>query len=128
MSDPLVLAAKVALINRVNEVYNDDVAYKFLLVAGTDTKLNLITAAETTGAERPVRRQRLLHAPTRLLRLRRRHARAATTSCSASSSGADNFDIGHIGLGVNGGGIAGLGVVGGDEQGRRLHRPPAADR
>ena len=27
--------------------------------------------------------------------------------------GADNFDIGHIGLGVNGGGIAGLGVVGG---------------
>ena len=31
--------------------------------------------------------------------------------------GADTFDIGHIGLGVNGGGIAGLGVVGSDEQG-----------
>ncbi len=52
-SDPLVLAAKVALINRVNEVYNDDVAYKFLLVAGTDTKLNLLTAAEMTGTNGP---------------------------------------------------------------------------
>ena len=31
--------------------------------------------------------------------------------------GASNYDVGHIGLGVNGGGIAGLGVVGGDEQG-----------
>jgi hypothetical protein len=28
--------------------------------------------------------------------------------------GAANFDIGHIGLGINGGGIAGLGVVGGN--------------
>ena len=27
--------------------------------------------------------------------------------------GADNYDIGHIGLGINGGGVAGLGVVGG---------------
>ena len=36
-SDPLVLAAKTTLINRVNEVYNDDVAYKFILIAGTDT-------------------------------------------------------------------------------------------
>ena len=52
-SDPLVLAAKVSLINRVNQVYNDDVAYKFLLIAGTDTKLNLLTAAEMTGTDGP---------------------------------------------------------------------------
>src|SRR5207237_9042511 len=32
--------------------------------------------------------------------------------------GASNFDIGHIGLGVNGGGIAGLGVVGGASKSR----------
>ena len=56
-----VLAAKTSLINRVNEVYNDDLAIKFMLVAGTDTQLNLDTEAEATGAGRAVRRQRLLH-------------------------------------------------------------------
>ena len=30
--------------------------------------------------------------------------------------GASNYDIGHIGLGANGGGVAGLGVVGGDSK------------
>ena len=84
-SDPLVLAAKVSLINRVNQVYNDDVAYKFLLVAGTDTKLNLLTAAEMTGTERPVWRQRVLHGrPGGRLRPAARWT--ATTSRSASWS------------------------------------------
>ena len=69
LSDPVVLNAKVALINRVNEPYNDDVAYKFLLVAGTD-KLNLLTTAEMSGTERPVWRQRLLRRGHRQLRLR----------------------------------------------------------
>ena len=52
-SDPLVLAAKTTLINRVNEAYNDDVAYKFTLIAGTDSKLNLLTTAEMSGANGP---------------------------------------------------------------------------
>ena len=59
-TDVLVLAAKTTLINRVNEVYNDDLAIKFVLVAGTDTKLNLNTG-RGDGAERALRRQRLLH-------------------------------------------------------------------
>ena len=80
-SDPLVLAAKVSLINRVNQVYNDDVAYKFLLVAGTDTKLNLLTAAEMTGTERPLWRQRLLHG-----RPRRQAAPAARSTATYSRS------------------------------------------
>ena len=101
-SDPLVLAAKAVLINRVNEVYNDDVAYKFVLITGTD-KLNLLDAAEMSGTNGPC------------------GVRACFPDATGSYGcgnvlddnvlalgqlvGADNFDIGHIGLGVNGGGI-----------------------
>lgn len=113
-ADPLVLAAKVALINRVNQVYNDDVAYRFELVAGTDTRLNLLNAAEMTGTNGPC------------------GASACYTPDQASGCdgptldrnafvlgqlvGADTFDIGHIGFGLNGGGLAGLGVVGGADK------------
>ena len=115
-SDPLVLAAKVSLINRVNEVYNDDVAYKFLLVAGTDTKLNLLTAAEMTGTNGPCGASACFTA-------------AQAAGCTGGTLtrnifalgqlvGADTFDIGHIGFGLNGGGVAGLGVVGGASKAR----------
>ena len=125
-SDPLVLAAKVSLINRVNEPYNDDVAYKFLFVTGTDTKLNLLTAAEMIGTDGPCganacftrgqagrlhrqhpdpqhlragpagRRGHLRHRPHRLRPQRRRRRRPRRR--------------------------------GRREQGPRLHRSPAADR
>ena len=109
-----VLAAKVTLMNRVNQIYNDDLAIRLVLVDGTD-KLNLDTAAKATGAERAVRRE----PPA---------SRADRASAAAAAAplldrnrfvlgqlvGADSYDIGHIGLGVNGGGVAGLGVVGGD--------------
>jgi hypothetical protein len=114
VSDPLVLAAKTTLINRVNEAYNDDVAYKFLLIAGTD-KLNLLNAAEATGTNGPCGTNACFSA-------------GQLASCGGSTLtrnnfvlgqlvGADSYDIGHIGLGVNGGGIAGLGVVGGASKG-----------
>ena len=115
-SDPLVLAAKTTLINRVNEVYNDDVAYKFVLVAGTDTKLNLLTAAETTGTNGPCgasacftagqlplrrqhpdpqrlrprpagRRRQLRHRPHRPRRQRRRHRRLGVVGGASKASG-----------------------------------------
>ena len=47
-----VLAEKVTLVNRVNEVYNDDLAIRLVLINDTD-KLNLDTAAKATGANGP---------------------------------------------------------------------------
>ena len=47
-----VLAEKVTLINRVNEVYNDDLAVRLVLINDTD-KLNLDTAAKATEPNGP---------------------------------------------------------------------------
>ena len=47
-----VLAEKVTLINRVNQIYNDDLATELRLVNATD-KLNLDTDAKATGADGP---------------------------------------------------------------------------
>ena len=49
-------------------------------------------------------------------RLRRRHRSTRNNFALGQLVGADNFDIGHIGLGLNGGGVAGLGVVGGADK------------
>ena len=50
-----VLSEKVTLMNRVNQIYNDDLAVDLRLVNATDD-LNLDTEAKATGAERSVRR------------------------------------------------------------------------
>ena len=47
-----VLAEKVTLINRVNQIYNDDLATELRLVNETD-KLNFDTDAEATGPDGP---------------------------------------------------------------------------
>jgi hypothetical protein len=81
-----------------------------ILVNGSD-KLNLNTAAKMTGANGPCGTAACYTA-------------AQVSSCVGGTLtrtryviglliGADNFDIGHIGVGVNGGGVASLGVVGG---------------
>jgi hypothetical protein len=111
-----VSAEKATLINRVNQVYMDDLAIQFLLVADND-QLNLDTAALATTAGGPC------------------GANACYTTDQLEGGctgdllnrnvfvigqiiGADNYDIGHIGLGINGGGVAGLGVVGGSGKAR----------
>lgn len=104
-----VLAEKVTLINRVNQIYNDDLGIRLVLANGTD-KLNLDTTAKAVGVDGPCGANACF-TPANL------------ASCSGGTLtrnewvlgqlvGADTYDIGHIGLGVNGGGIAGLGVVG----------------
>ena len=106
-----VFAEKATLMDRVNQVYNDDLAIEFVLITGTDTKLNLDTVAKMTSPNGPCGQNACFTADP-----------GATTAAATPSTrnvfvlgqiiGADNFDIGHIGLGINGGGIAGLGVVG----------------
>ncbi len=105
-----VTAAKVTLINRVTQVYEDETSIRLVLINQTDA-LNLNTAAQMTGANGPCGGAACFTA-------------AQATGCSSSTlsrnrvvagllAGASNFDVGHIALGLNGGGIAGLGVVGG---------------
>jgi hypothetical protein len=108
-----VTAAKVTLMNRVAQVYADETAIRLMLINDTD-KTNLNTAAQATEPNGPCGTQACYTA-------------SQLTSCSSSTLarnrivlgqiiGASNYDVGHIGLGVNGGGIASLGVVGGNNK------------
>ncbi|MDW5323551.1 M12 family metallo-peptidase [Plantactinospora sp. KLBMP9567] len=110
-----VTAAKVTLVNRVTQIYSDETAIRLVLVDETE-KTNLNTPAEATGANGPCGA-----APC--------YTAAQISSCGSGTLsrnnivlgqlvGASNYDVGHIGLGVNGGGIAGLGVVGGANKAR----------
>jgi Metallo-peptidase family M12B Reprolysin-like len=122
-TDVLVLAAKTALINRVNEVYNDDLAIHFTL--DSSPKLNLDTAAEATVANGPCGASACFTAGQ--LASCGGSTLTRTTFVLGQLLGADTFDIGHIGLGVNGGGIAGLGVVGGTRKAEGCTGLPTPD-
>jgi hypothetical protein len=103
-----VLSAKTALIARVNEVYNDDLAIHFILDGSP--QLNLDTVAEFSQTNGPC------------------GARACYPGAVGSYSclntldhykfvlgqliGADTYDIGHAVLGIGSGGVAFPGVVG----------------
>jgi len=104
-----VTAAKVALINRVTQIYEDETSIRLVLIGANDN-LNLNTAAQFSGANGPCGGTACY--PT------------ATVSCTSAVLtrtrtvigllvGASSFDVGHIGVGAGGGGIASLGVVGG---------------
>ncbi len=108
-----VTAAKVALMNRVNQIYEDETAIRLILVADTD-KTNLNTAAEMTGANGPCGTAACYTA-------------AQASGCTSGTLtrnrivlgqiiGAGNYDVGHIGFGLSGGGVASLGVVGGNSK------------
>ena len=105
-----VTAAKVTLVNRITHVYEDETAIRLTLVNDND-KLNLDTAAQMTGVNGPCGATAC-------------YTVSQASSCSGGTLtrnrqvvglliGASNFDIGHIGFGLNGGGVASLGVVGG---------------
>jgi hypothetical protein len=124
-----VLAEKVTLINRVNQIYNDDLATELRLVDGTE-QLNLDTDAKATVANGPCgvspcfepyddngtpdvpaddtpSELDFCDVPTL----------GKNRTVLGQLIGASSYDVGHIALGVNGGGIAYLGVVGGDYKG-----------
>ena len=115
-----VTEAKVTLINRVNQVYNDDLGIELRLVDQTD-ELNFDTAAKATGPNGPCGAHPCFDAPTP-------EADGQLNSCDVPSLGrnrtvlgqivgAANYDVGHLALGVNGGGIAYLGVAGAEYKG-----------
>jgi hypothetical protein len=104
-----VTAAKVTLMNRVTQVYEDETSIRIILIDATDA-LNLNTAAQMTGANGACGGAACFTA-------------TQATGCSGGTltrnrvvtgllAGAGNFDIGHIAFGLNGGGVASLGVVG----------------
>ena len=106
-----VTAAKVALMNRVNQVYEDETSIRLVLINDTD-KTNLNTDADAIGANGPCGSAPCFTA-------------AQLAGCGGGTLGrnrivlgqivgASNYDIGHLGLGKNGGGVANLGVVGGN--------------
>ena len=107
-----VTAAKVTLINRVTPIYEDETSIRRMLI-GNNNLLNLDTAAQFSGVSGPCGGTACYA--------------AASVSCSGATPtrtrtvigllvGASNFDIGHIGVGAGGAGIASLGVVGGNSK------------
>lgn len=112
-----VLAEKVTLINRVNEIYNDDLGVELRLVNETD-RLNLDTDAEATGANGPCGSAPCFEPPTPTSDGELEYCGVATLGKNRTVLGqligASNYDVGHIALGVNGGGVAYRGLVGGD--------------
>lgn len=121
-----VLAEKVTLINRVNQIYNDDLAITLRLVNGTD-ELNLDTTAEALGPDGPCGAHPCFDAVANpsdppadqysQLDFCDLGTLGRNRTVLGQLIGASNYDVGHIGLGVNGGGIAFLGVVGWDYKG-----------
>src|SRR3954454_5032916 len=97
-------------MNRVDQIYEDETAIRMVLVNDND-KVNLHTAAMATNANGPCGAAACFTA-------------AQLSTCGGGTLtrnrivvgqliGAANYDVGHIMLGVNGGGVASLGVIGG---------------
>ena len=108
-----VTPAKVTLMNRVDQIYEDETAIRMVLINNLD-KVNLDTDALATGANGPCGSAACF-------------TTAQLSTCGSGTLsrnrivlgqiiGASNYDIGHIGLGKNGGGVASLGVVGGNNK------------
>jgi trimeric autotransporter adhesin len=107
-----VTAAKVALVNRVTHVYESETSIRLMLIDNNDV-LNLNTDAQMTGLNGPCGGAACF-TPTQ------------ATSCASALSrirqvigllvGASNYDVGHMALGLNAGGMASLAVVGGNNK------------
>jgi hypothetical protein len=108
-----VTAAKVTLINRVDQFYEDETAIRLVLINDTD-KTNLNTDAQATGANGPCGAAACY--TTQQLSTCGSGTLSRNRIVLGQIIGASNYDIGHIGLGKSGGGIASLAVVGGNNK------------
>ena len=118
-----VTSEKVTLMNRVNQIYNDDLAINIELTS--DVQFN--TWDETTEPSGPCGLNPCwVNDPDTTDN--GGYVQGQIAYCDVGTLernqivlgqlvGASNYDIGHLMLGVNGGGIAGLGVVGSIEKG-----------
>ena len=108
-----VTAAKVTLMNRVNQIYETESGVRMILIGDND-KLNLNTAADMTLPNGPCGAAAC-------------YTTGQATSCAGATLtrnrivigqiiGAGNYDVGHIALGNPGGGVANLGVIGGNSK------------
>jgi hypothetical protein len=102
-----VTAGKVALINRVSQVYHDDLSITLQLIANNDL-LNLNDWGAATAPNGPCGSAACF-------------TQSQVTGCSSTTRarfvigqivGASGYDIGHLALGEPGGGVANLGVIG----------------
>jgi hypothetical protein len=102
-----VTAAKVTLMNRVSQIYEEDMAIRMVLINNTDL-LNLDTWAQAIGPNGPCGAAACF-------------TQSQVTGCASTTRaryvigqiiGASNYDIGHLALGQPGGGVSNLGVVG----------------
>src|SRR6185295_212438 len=102
-----VTAAKVTLMNRVDQLYEEDLSIRLVLVGNNDL-LNLDTWDLATGPNGPCGAAGCF-------------TQAQVTGCTSTTRarfvicqviGASNYDIGHLALGQPGGGVANLGVIG----------------
>ena len=98
-------------MNRVNQIYEDETAIRLVLIADND-KLNLNTPELMTGANGPCGAAPCYAAPPGCTGGTLNRTRIVI----GQIIGASNYDIGHIALGTPGGGVASLGVVGGNSK------------
>jgi hypothetical protein len=119
-----VTAEKTTLMNRVNQIYNDDLAINIEMTS--DVQFN--TWEEATGPDGPCGANPCWVNEPEPGDANGGYVEGQIAYCDVGTLernqivlgqlvGASNYDIGHIMLGVNGGGIAGLGVVGSIEKG-----------
>ena len=100
-SDAQVLAAKTVLVDRLNQVFGEELAIRFVLAPGS-ADLNLRNAAEATGANGPCGAQPCF--TTEQLTACTDDAMLRTRNVVGQLLGARNYEIGHLVLGTAAGG------------------------
>jgi hypothetical protein len=106
-------AAKVVLMDRVDHIYEQELGIRMVLIADT-AKLNLDTPAKYSQPNGPCGATACFTAGAECSSA----LISRNNTVAGLLAGAGNYDIAHLVMGIDGGGIAGVGVVGTDAKGR----------